>query len=228
MKNFKPESSLKGKRGSPNYPLDPFHNNYLKLAKSIKNWQIAFLTVILLLFISSITIFKLITQASITPYIVEVNKEAGIVKNIGELNKISYNPGDALIISYLRKHILATRSIPLDQIIYGKNIQEEYNFLNKISQKKLVEYISKDNVQQFFKNKESRDISITSILKLDDKNYQVRWIENNYSETGNIFQTIKMVGVFTVEQKKENNNEEKMLINPLGITISDFSFSKEL
>ena len=63
--------------------------------------------------------------------------------------------------------------------------RRQYYFLNKVTQQKLLEYITKDNVEE--KNeeeKESRDVSITSILKMQENTYQVRWTENNYTDTG--------------------------------------------
>ena len=131
------------------------------------------------------------------------------------------------IFATLGRHIIATRSIPLDQVRYGRDIQEQYYFLNKVTQQKLLEYITKDNVEEKMKRKESRDVSITSILKMQENTYQVRWTENNYTDTGNIYSTVPMVGMFTVEYITPQT-EDMLMVNSLGIIITDFSYSQEM
>lgn len=227
MKKLSPKENYKVQKGLPANPLSPFHENYFKLAKAVKNWQIAFLSIFILFIISLFGIIKLSTQSSIIPYIIEVNKEEGIIRNIGQINRIRYVPNDKLIFSMLRSFIQNTRNIPLDQVVYGRNIQESYAFLTDVSIQKLLEYIDNDNVEEKIKDKKSRDISITSILKIDKNNFQVRWVENEYSKTGSKEKIKKYSGIFRVETTKQME-EGKMLINPMGLIISDFSYSEEM
>ena len=73
-----------------------------------------------------------------------------------------------------------------------------------------------------------RDINITSILKIRDKTFQVRWIEKNYTENGNIYSENSMTGIFTVNFiNPKEMNEDILLLNPMGIIITDFSISRE-
>lgn len=225
--SYKPGKKLKIQGGLPSDPESVFNEKYMKLAKSIRNWQIAFLSQTILFIISLLGFIKVATQTQIIPYIVEVNKEEGIVKNIGAINRINYVANDKLIMSTLRNFILKTRSIPLDPIMYGRNIKEAYNFLGEVSQTKLKTQIIEENVKEKIKSKETRDISITTILKIDNKNYQVRWVETSYGERGNIVEKIKKSGIYTTEII-QSNSEEKLLINPVGITITDYSFNNEM
>ena len=120
---YKPGEKLKTQGGLPSNPDSVFNEKYMKLAKSLRNWQIAFLSQTILFTISLLGFIKVATQTQIIPYIVEVNKEEGIVKNIGAINRINYVANDKLIMSTLRNFILKTRSIPLDPIMYGRNIK---------------------------------------------------------------------------------------------------------
>ena len=99
--------------------------------------------------------------------------------------------------------------------------------MNKVTQQKLLEYITKDNVEEKMRRKESRDVSITSVLKMQENTYQVRWTENNYSDTGNIYSTVPMVGMFTVDYITPES-EDMLMVNSLGIIITDFSYSQEM
>ena len=141
IKYYNPDKNRKIQENGENNPFDSFHDNYFKLTKSIRNWQIAFFSMFIICLLSLAMAFKLATQSSIIPYIVEVNKETGIVKGVDFINKIRYTTNDKLIISALRKHINETRLIPLDSVVYSKNIDEAYNFLSIPMQRKLVETI---------------------------------------------------------------------------------------
>lgn len=225
---FKPEKRFfNTQSGGTSDPLDSFHDKYYKLAKAVRNWQIAFLSVTVLLGITIVGLIKVSTQSSITPYIVEVNKEEGIIRRIGDINRINYQVNDKLILSTLRSFLNNTRTISLDPVLYSKNISESYNFLGEVAQNKLKESIISDNVQDRMRKKETRDLSITSILKIDNKNFQVRWSENNYDDNGNVEYSRKYSGIFTVEIIK-STSEQRILLNPVGITITDFSFSREM
>ena len=225
-RNFR--GKLFGKRGeelniTPHTGMDM----YFKLAKSVRNWQLAFIiNSIFLLIILGHNIY-LTTSITKVPYVIEVEKSSGVISNIGDIRKIKYIPNDKNIFATLGRHIIATRSIPLDQVRYGRDIQEQYYFLNKVTQQKLLEYITKDNVEEKMKRKESRDVSITSILKMQENTYQVRWTENNYTDTGNIYSTVPMVGMFTVEYITPQT-EDMLMVNSLGIIITDFSYSQEM
>ena len=219
---------LFGKRGEElgNTPYTGM-DMYFKLAKSVRNWQLAFIiNSIFLLIILGHNIY-LTTSITKVPYVIEVEKSSGVISNIGDIRKIKYIPNDKNIFAALGRHIIATRSIPLDQVRYGKDIQEQYYFLNKVTQQKLLEYITKDNVEEKMRRKESRDVSITSVLKMQENTYQVRWTENNYSDTGNIYSTVPMVGMFTVDYITPES-EDMLMVNSLGIIITDFSYSQEM
>ena len=122
IKYYNPDKNRKIQENGENNPFDSFHDNYFKLTKSIRNWQIAFFSMFIICLLSLAMAFKLATQSSIIPYIVEVNKETGIVKGVDFINKIRYTTNDKLI----------------DSVVYSKNIDEAYNFLSIPMQRKLV------------------------------------------------------------------------------------------
>lgn len=216
------------KKDTSSNPYSDWNDRYFKLNRSKRNWQITFLVSSIITLFSLVIILKMSTQISVVPYIIEVDKELGVVRNIGDLRNIHYQPEDQNIIAVLNEHIKSTRAIPLDPVRYGKDIQEQYAFLTEVTQQKLLENIEKDNVQQKMKNRESRDINITSILKIREKTFQVRWIEKNYTENGNIYSENNMTGIFTVDFiNPKELNENVLILNPMGIIITDFSISRE-
>lgn len=227
ISRFRPEKGLSGRNDSSTSPLNPFYENYFKLNRSKRNWQIVSFFFFILALISSLAYIKLSNSITIKPFVVFVNEKEGIIRNVGEFPKsVDYANKDRVIFSILHQHIRETRSVPLDYVLYGKNLNNQYKFLTKESQQKLLAYIEEDNVKEMFKKKESRDIHISNLSKLTKNTYQIRWKENTYSESGNIKFEIKYIGNFIIEEK-EINDKETLLINPLGIMIKDFSYSRE-
>lgn len=220
--------NLETKKNTSSNPFGEWNDRYFKLNKSKRNWQLAFIVSALTSLVCLGIIFKISSQVTVVPYIIEVDKEFGTIRNIGDLRKVNYQPGDKNIMSVLNDFIKKTRGIPLDPVRYGKDIQEQYSFLNDVTQQKLLENIENDNVKQRMKDKESRDINVTSILKIRENTYQLRWIEYNYTKEGSLYLKTNMIGVFTVGFLSEDKmNETILLNNPMGIVIQDLNISKE-
>ena len=72
-------------------------------------------------------------------------------------------------------------------------------------------------------------ISVTpaAIVKMSDKTYQIRWTEDVFSKEGSPKQSYRMTGLVTIDFTQPTN-EKEIMSNPLGLYISDFSWSKEL
>ena len=227
-KIFKPEKNFFSlPKGKKSLPLDNSNDIYFNLSNAARNWRAAFLGILLLFSFSLFGIIKISSQSSITPFIVEINKETGIIKKLGVLSEIRYTPNDKITFSLLRQFLLNTRTIPLDLVQYGKNIEESYYSLDNVSQQKLLTYIEKDNIKERVKSKESRDIEISSITKMSSNIFQIRWTETNYSENGTIDFKEIFSGLFTVKFE-EKTTESEILRNPLGFTITDFNYSREI
>lgn len=224
--NFKPKKGLKGQKMKSLNSLDPGTNLYLQIATQCRRWQLAFFVTFILLVLSGIAYFNLSKEIKIKPYVVEVNKELGEIKTIGVIDNIKYTVDDNLIYSMLSDHVTNTRTISLDIVFCYKTIKRQYNFVDKIAGQKLNEIIARDGIDKKIKEKQSRDIKITSLLKLSENNYQVRWIERNY-EKGSLETVEKMAGIFTVKILSPATEEAK-IVNPLGITITDFNFAPEI
>ena len=224
--NFRPKKGLKGQKMRSLNPLDPGTNLYLQMANQCKKWQIAFIATFILLVLSCIAYFNLSKEVRIKPYVVEVNKEAGEIKTIGVIDNIKYTIDDKLIYSVLSDHVINTRTISLDIVFCYKTIKRQYNFVDKVAGLKLNEIIAREEIDKKIQQQQSRDIKITSLLKLSDNNYQVRWLERSYTK-GSLEAVEKMAGIFTVKILVSATEEAK-IINPLGITITDFNFAPEI
>jgi type IV secretion system protein VirB5 len=70
-----------------------------------------------------------------------------------------------------------------------------------------------------------RTVQVRSILARSDHAWEVTWMERNTNETG-ATDPQSFTGVFTVTTRPPRTADE-IAINPLGILISDFSWSRQ-
>ena len=228
ISKFKPSKGLRGRNDSSTDPLNPFYENYFNLNRSKRNWQVTSFCFAILALITLLSYVKLSNSITIRPFVVLVNEKEGIIRNVGEFpGSVNYENKDRVIFSILHQHLRETRTVPLDSVLYGKNINNQYKFLSLEAQQKLLTYIEDENIRDLFARRRSRDIQISNISKITSNTYQLRWREDLYNENGGKMSETRYIGTFVVEEK-EIRDEETLLINPLGIIIRDFSFTKEL
>jgi type IV secretion system protein VirB5 len=66
---------------------------------------------------------------------------------------------------------------------------------------------------------------VRSILARSDHSWEITWLERSTNATGTS-DPESYTGVFTVTTRPPTNADE-IAVNPLGILISDFSWSRE-
>ena len=79
------------------------------------------------------------------------------------------------------------REIPLDPVLYKRNINSSYAFLSRDAMGKLNHYLQSEDIAKTLGHK-TVQVKINVILPLTESNnsYQVRWVETRYSlDTGN-------------------------------------------
>lgn len=229
MRNFKPDTSPKVQHGNSISPFEEWHDRYLKLSKNSYHWRItAFISFILLSLSLSLNFYQS-TKSSIVPYLIEIDNISGTAKPIGRLDEMKFNPSEVQIKYFLKEFVMNTRTLPLDAVLYSRKFKESNFFLNKVSQQKLNTYISQENIKEKFKNGKSVSITINSILPISGttNSYQIRWEETLFDNTGSIEDRYKMSGIYTVTINPPTD-ENTILTNPIGLTITDFSQTHEI
>jgi type IV secretion system protein TrbF len=71
----------------------------------------------------------------------------------------------------------------------------------------------------------ARTIEVRSILARSDKSWEVSWSERNTNDTGTT-DPESYTGVFTVTTQPPTSSDA-IAVNPLGILITEFSWSRE-
>lgn len=133
-------------------------------------------------------------------------------------------PSETEIASQLGRFIRMVRSLPTDGVVLRENWLEAYRFLTPQAAAHLTQ-IARDEDPFLMLGRVGRTVQVRSILARSDHSWEVSWIERNTNETGST-EPQTYTGVFTVTTQAPANADQ-IAVNPLGILISDFSWSRE-
>lgn len=189
------------------------------------NWR---LIAIILSLCLLVTISGLIYQSSkstVTPYVIEVDSTSGMARAVGPASASNYTPKEAEVKYFLSQFIQNSRSVPLDPIMYKQNWNKAYMFMRQSAATKMNQYMQNEN-QISLLGRETVQPNVLVIVPMTNSTYQIRWTEENFSIGGGQKSVTNMTGVFTIEFGQPKD-ERELLINPLGMYIKDFSYSKE-
>lgn len=202
---------------------NPHLNLYLDLAENCRNWKIAFLIMAGFFALNLFAYYRLANKTKLLPFIVQVDSH-GQPSFQGRMDQVQYQASDIVIFAMLDTYVRNSRSVSLDRVVTYKLLKKQYPFLTKETKNKMNQDINSLQLEKKFKNKESTDVQITSILKNSEGVYQVNWIEKNY-KNGSSVDNKKMTGLFSVSQKTGTLSEEELRINPLELIIEDYNIS---
>lgn len=167
------------------------------------------------------------SQPKYIPYIVEVNGSQ--VTNVSQGTVVKYQPRDPQIRHYLIKFIEKIRGVSIDHEVNKKWLNEAYSFLTPKTANKFDNYfVSEDNsILHKIKEQQSVFVAVNSFTLVSNNVYELRWIEETHDSSGKLLTKEKFVGFATIKIAPPTQ-EKSILQNPLGIWITDFSWSKEM
>ena len=166
-------------------------------------------------------------SANVMPYIVEVDTTTGAVRNVGTVEASAhYQPTEEVYKYFLSKFLKNTREMPLDPVVYKENLSTAYGFLTKNAGLKLQTMLKSEKTTEKFGH-QTVQINISTILAMEGgRSYQIRWNEEVFTIGTGEKKVTPYSGIFTIQIIK-SDDETQLLINPLGMYISDFSWSKD-
>lgn len=189
------------------------------------NWRRAFFGLLGICGLLVIGIIYQSTKSSVAPYIVEVGP-GGEVLAVTKAIQANRSPNDAEIKYFISKWIKDVRQVPLDVVVKKQAWIAAYGSMRQKAAMKMNEIVKKDDPMAKI-GQETVSITPTVILKMSDTTFQVRWTEDVFSKEGSPKETYRMSGLISVDFSKPTT-EKDIIANPLGLYITDFSWSKEL
>lgn len=147
----------------------------------------------------------------------------GQITQVRALNG-NWTPTEAQVAYHLGRFVRLVRALPTDGVVLRQNWLEAYKFLTPKAAAHLSEIARADDPFASL-GLVGRTVQIRSIIARSDKSWEVRWVENATDALrpldGEIYS-----GVFSVTVQPPKSQAE-VADNPLGLLISDFSWSRE-
>ncbi len=154
-------------------------------------------------------------------HVVEVSPE-GQVMSVRAAD-VRWSPTEAQVAHHLGRWVRLVRSLPTDGVVLRENWLEAYRFLTPQAAARLTEIARADDPFLSL-GRVGRTVHIRSIVARSDSAWEVSWIERSTNATG-AGDGESYTGVFTVTTRAPRNADE-VASNPLGLLISDFSWSR--
>jgi len=165
-------------------------------------------------------------QNKLIPYVVAVDK-LGTAVAVQPASKASITDS-RIIRAQLAAWIEAVRSIYQDAGAERVNLKAAYAMIrcNDGAYQALNEYFSQ---QDPFKRAESEGVSveISTVLPISEKTWQVQWRETVHSSKGEIMKETPMQANITVAISPPTD-EATLLVNPMGVYITQFNWTPRL
>ncbi len=135
-----------------------------------------------------------------------------------------WTPTNSQVAHHLGRFVTLVRSLPTDGVVLRENWLHAYRFLTPQAAAQLTEIARQDDPFLSL-GRVGRTVEVRSILARSNRTWEVSWIERATNATGTSDPQL-YTGVFTVTTRAPRNADE-IASNPLGLLISDFSWSRE-
>lgn len=155
-------------------------------------------------------------------HVVEVSPEGLVMTVRAEDGR--WSPTEAQTSYHLGQFIRLVRSLPTDGVVLRENWLQAYRFLTPKAAAQLTEIARQDDPFLSL-GRVGRTVHIRSIIARSNTTWEVSWTERATNATGTSDPEL-YTGVFTVTTRAPKTADE-IANNPLGLLISDFSWSRE-
>jgi type IV secretion system protein VirB5 len=188
---------------------------------SARTWRRVAFASLALLGVSVLALTAVALQQRTYVHVVEVSPE-GQVMSVRAADD-HWTPTQAQISYHLGRFVRLVRSLPTDGVVLRENWMEAYKFLTPQAAAQLTQ-IARSDDPFLSLGRVGRTVHIRSIIARSDHSYEVDWIERETNATGSP-DGQAYSGVFTVTTRPPRTADE-IASNPLGLLISDFSWSR--
>ncbi|MES1199882.1 MAG: conjugal transfer protein TrbF [Pseudomonadota bacterium] len=135
----------------------------------------------------------------------------------------AWTPSQAQIAYHIGRFVTLVRSLPTDGVVLRQNWLDAYKYLAPQAAAQLTE-IARSDDPFLTLGRVGRTVHVRSIIQRSDHSYEVSWIERETNTTGTP-EGEAYSGVFTIMTRPPRTSDE-IASNPLGLFITDFSWSR--
>jgi len=188
-----------------------------------KNWRLAFFSQSLLSAILAGGFIWQGAQATITPYVIEVDATGG-VKAVGPVSD-RFLPSDAQIANQLARFVTNVRSVSIDPVILRENWLEAYSYATDQASLTLNAY-AQNNDPFSDVGQRSVTVDVSSVVRSSDDSFELRWRETSYRGGAQMsVQTFTAMLSIVIQPPTDADTLHR---NPLGLYVHSLHWSKDL
>src|SRR5215468_5177410 len=199
---------------------------YGSLITRARNWRIAAVLALSVALVATCGLIALSTKAKVVPYVVAIDN-LGRVLAAGPTDQAS-RADDRLKRAALFQWMSDLRTVTIDGIAQRKAIDRVYSMIANGSpaQVEIGDFYRNDPPYQRAQTK-TIEVDVKVVFAASDKTYQVEWTETIRGLSGQVESEDHWKGSFTIAVSPPND-ERLVRINPLGIHVTNVSWSKVL
>ena len=186
-------------------------------------WCLAFCGAMGLAGLSTSGLIYQSAQASIVPWVVEVD-ETGAVKASGPAQN-DFKPSDAQIAHQLARFISNVRSVSIDPVVLRDNWLSAYNSATDQAALTLNTYANENDPFADI-GQRSVTVDVKSIVRSSEDSFEIRWREKSFR--GGAFLEAQTYTASLSIITKAPTDAETLHRNPLGLYIHGLHWSKDL
>ena len=191
------------------------------------NWRRIALGLLVACIVLSIGFTVQSLKSRVVPYVVTVDKSTGEVEKAGAFVSQDYPPQEAETRYFIGQFIQNARNIQLDPVQQEKMQKKAFAFLTQAAGQKYAAIQQNEHFAERYANY-TVQTKISSIEKIPDTDsYHVSWTEEEFQIATGKQETKNYQAVFSVTVIPPKD-DKTLLINPLGLYISDLNFSAEI
>ena len=141
-----------------------------------------------------------------------------------QLAGTAYQPTQAEISYFLGQWVNLMFSKPVDPVVLKQNIDRAFAFLVGHSRVTMTQWGQQNDPSKDIGH-QAITVNVNSVLQRSPQTYQVDWTQQTY-EDGGLVSTQRFTGLFQITIHPPTN-QATLLTNPLGLYITDLSWSRE-
>lgn len=191
------------------------------------NWRRIALGLLVACIVLSVGLTVQSLKSQIIPYVVTVDKSTGEVEKAGAVIAQDYTPQEVEVRYFIGQFIQNARNIQLDPVQQEKMQGKAFAYLTQAAAQKYAAIQRNEG----FKDKYAMytvQTKITGIKKIPDTDsYHATWTEEEFNIASGKQEVKKYECVFAVTTIPPKD-DQTLLVNPLGLYISDLNFSAEI
>jgi len=185
------------------------------------NWRLAALGSTGLSALLALTLTIAAGRASVTPYIIEVDR----LHDAHAVHAAPGAPSDAQIAYFLARFVSNIRSLSVDPIVVRSNWLDALNYVTDRGAQTLNDYAR--DADPFTKiGVRAITVEVIYVVRASSDSFEIRWREQTYQD-GTIVKTETFTSVATIILSFRPT-DESMSKNPLGLYIRALNWSADL